>query len=131
MAHDHPQMANIATAPIPLGYPYNMPAPIPPSTPRTTRRNMLSNELSESLRRNLLWERQVSKQRPMGVAPRRQVGTLGTGVRPLAAISGNEPQDANASGGGGPTTSANVEERKRKAIARNKSWADDYHGAGW
>lgn len=30
-------------------------------TPRTTRRQMLSTELSESLRRNLLWEREISR----------------------------------------------------------------------
>ena len=35
--------------------------PVPLSTPCTTHRLMLSTELSESLRRNLLWERQVSK----------------------------------------------------------------------
>ncbi|TDL25726.1 hypothetical protein BD410DRAFT_765411 [Rickenella mellea] len=121
-----PQLMHVATAPIVLGYPYNMPTPIPPSTPRTTRRSMLANELSESLRRNLLWERQVSKQRPMGIQPRRQVGALTNGVRPLTNI---RPGDPNP--GPGPTTAENMEERRRKAIARNKSWADDYHAAGW
>lgn len=48
-------------SPIPMTHPYNLPPPAQPSTPRTTRRVMLQKELSESLRRNLLWERQVSR----------------------------------------------------------------------
>ncbi|GAA98779.1 hypothetical protein E5Q_05467 [Mixia osmundae IAM 14324] len=39
----------------------------PPQTPRTTRRNMLAAELSESMRRNLLWERQI-RNRAFGIA---------------------------------------------------------------
>ena len=62
-----------------LGYPYDLlPTPVPPSTPRTTRRNMLRKELPESLRRNLLWERQVSKQRPIGPVRKASSGN-GTG----------------------------------------------------
>ncbi|KAI8445853.1 hypothetical protein BY996DRAFT_8465475 [Phakopsora pachyrhizi] len=39
------------------------PEPIaPPLSPRTTRRNMLANEMTESVRRNLLWERQIRTQ---------------------------------------------------------------------
>src|ERR1700691_369578 len=58
-AVDRPVLPTVTSAPVPFGHPYNLPAPAPPSTPRTTRRQMLSTELSESLRRNLLWERQV------------------------------------------------------------------------
>jgi len=43
----------------------------PPQTPRTTRRAMLATELSESLRRNLLWERQMRNRVMGGAAPRR------------------------------------------------------------
>ncbi|GAA5998290.1 uncharacterized protein JCM10292_001100 [Rhodotorula paludigena] len=45
----------------------------PPQTPRTTRRAMLATELSESLRRNLLWERQMRNRVMGGAAPRRPV----------------------------------------------------------
>lgn len=39
------------------------PEPVaPPLSPRTTRRNMLANEMTESVRRNLLWERQMRAQ---------------------------------------------------------------------
>ncbi|KII85260.1 hypothetical protein PLICRDRAFT_701423 [Plicaturopsis crispa FD-325 SS-3] len=121
-----PPLPSISTAPIPLGHPYNLPAPAPPSTPRTTRRQMLSTELSESLRRNLLWERQVSKISMIG-ARRRGTGT--GGLRPLTATT-------SADGVGNAGTSAKSEaeekeERKRVALARNRSWADDYHYAGW
>ena len=59
---EHPPMPT----PIPVGHPYNLPLPAAPSTPRTTRRQMLQMEMSESLRRNLLWERQVSKVNLVG-----------------------------------------------------------------
>ncbi|KAF8339710.1 uncharacterized protein EI90DRAFT_2271893 [Cantharellus anzutake] len=48
--------------PLALPHPYNLPPPPPPQTPRTTRRVMMANEMSESLRRNLLWERQLSRR---------------------------------------------------------------------
>lgn len=48
------------------------PEPVaPPLSPRTTRRNMLANEMTESVRRNLLWERQMRTQ-SMGIVPTRQ-----------------------------------------------------------
>jgi hypothetical protein len=61
MAMGRPILPTVATAPIPLNHPRNLPAPAPPTTPRTTRRQMRATELSESLRRNLLWEQYVSK----------------------------------------------------------------------
>jgi len=75
-------------SPIPVVHPYNLPPPAPPSTPRTTRRLMLSTELSESLRRNLLWERQVSKVNLAAVRRTASGGgsrhsLLGGGVQPL------------------------------------------------
>jgi hypothetical protein len=126
---DHPNMVNPNAAPIPLHHPYNLPPPSAPSTPRTTRRHMLSTELSESLRRNLLWERQVSK---VGGQPyqRRPVSALTPGLRPLTSV--NEGQ---ASGSGSADTdkpkSDSKEERRKKALDRNRSWADEYHYSGW
>ena len=102
-------LSSIATAPIPLNHPYNLPAPAPPMTPRTTRRQMLSTELSESLRRNLLWERQVSKANMLAGARRSQR---------LQQTQEGQPVDER-------------EERRRAAMAGNRSWADDFHYAGW
>ena len=127
---DPPHSANPNNiAPIPLHHPYNLPPPSAPSTPRTTRRHMLSTELSESLRRNLLWERQVSK---VGGQPyqRRPVSALNPGIRPLTSV--NESQ-ASGSGSGDPDKPKpeSKEERRKKALDRNRSWADEYHYSGW
>lgn len=125
---DHPNAVN-HVGPIPLHHPYNLPPPTAPSTPRTTRRHMLSTELSESLRRNLLWERQVSK---VGGQPyqRRPVSTLNPGIRPLTSV--NESQ-ASGSGSGDTDNPKpdSKEERRKKALDRNRSWADEYHYSGW
>ncbi|PFH48307.1 hypothetical protein AMATHDRAFT_150195 [Amanita thiersii Skay4041] len=121
-------------APIPQVYPYNLPLTALPTTPRTTRRHMLQTEMSESLRRNLLWERQVSKNTIIGF--RRTASTGGAGA---AGVRGN------GAGGGllKPLTTMTTaqqqqqvddEERRRRALAlaRNRSWgADDYHYTGW
>lgn len=127
---DHPNSVNPNNVtPIPLHHPYNLPPPTAPSTPRTTRRHMLSTELSESLRRNLLWERQVSK---VGGQPyqRRPVSTLVPGIRPLTSV--NEGQ---ASGSGSRDTDnpkpESKEERRKKALDSHRSWADDFHTSGW
>ncbi|TFK81716.1 hypothetical protein K466DRAFT_604271 [Polyporus arcularius HHB13444] len=145
-AGGRPQLPSVATAPIPLSHPYNLPAPAPPMTPRTTRRQMLQTELSESLRRNLLWERQVSR---INVTARRGGGVLGSGLRPLTAMPGDgaqQQQQAGAPPAGqqqqqqqqqqrGPDEQAqnggDREERTRRAMARNRSWADEYHYSGW
>jgi hypothetical protein len=126
-----PKLHTVATAPIPFGHPYNLPAPAPPSTPRTTRRQMLSTELSESLRRNLLWERQVSKINMVGgVRRQNSSGMLGNGLRPLTStttVSVAKKDEAI-------TKSKSIDEqaeKKRAAMARNRSWADDYHYDGW
>ncbi|KAH8092627.1 hypothetical protein BXZ70DRAFT_448689 [Cristinia sonorae] len=127
-------LPTVATAPIALGYPYNLPAPALPMTPRTTRRQMLATELSESLRRNLLWERQVSKINMAGGA--RRGGLLGGGLRPLTAVNQEATTSANGNTNGRSNTrtssgAAEKDERKRAAMARNKSWGDDYHTSGW
>ena len=164
--------------PIPVNHPYNLPPPAPPSTPRTTRRLMLSTELSESLRRNLLWERQVSKVNLAAIMRRTassggsRLSNLG-GLQPLEPLTtppnmvqllpkgsmtypnpgspvdsvrprlGSSEGDATkkerrASGGAGdhpgPPSVLNEKEKEQKrslAMARNRSWANDYHFAGW
>ncbi|CCM03602.1 uncharacterized protein FIBRA_05740 [Fibroporia radiculosa] len=122
-----PQFPSVATAPIPLGHPYNLPAPAPPMTPRTTRRQMLSTELSESLRRNLLWERQVSRNNMTGA---RRGGLLGNGLRPLTAVNTDAPRQ-NEPGTRSGNEADDREARRQRAAARNRSWADDYHFVGW
>ena len=159
-------------APIPVGHPYNLPPPAPPSTPRTTRRLMLSTELSESLRRNLLWERQVSKVN-LAPAVRRTASGGGSrhsllgGIQPLTTApnvvqlhpkgtvaqpnpgspvrtkeeGGGGAKERRASGGAlggghnrpGPSVydESEREKRKRLQMARNRSWANDYHFVGW
>ena len=96
---------------------------------------MLSTELSESLRRNLLWERQVSKINMVRTTARRGGGVLGNGLRPLTAVhnGGSQSQQGDGEGEGEDerTSADEREERRRAAIARNRSWADDYHYAGW
>lgn len=95
-------------------------------TPRTTRRQMLSTELSESLRRNLLWERQVSKVNMLGGA--RRGGLLGSRLQPMTAVNAQQ-QERGVSGG---VSALDERERQRRAaIARNRSMDDEYHTAGW
>ncbi|KAH9019207.1 hypothetical protein EDB84DRAFT_1275926, partial [Lactarius hengduanensis] len=151
-----PLLQTVATAPIPLNHPWNLPVPAPPTTPRTTRRQMLATELSESLRRNLLWERQVSKTSLLGNGGRRNGNVFGGGggtgtggMRTAATVNGNaqagpsqqqqqqqqqQPQrQGNSAGPGDGATGAVVEdvaERRRRALARNRTW-DDFHYFGW
>ena len=154
-----PLLQSVATAPIPLNHPWNLPTPAPPTTPRTTRRQMLATELSESLRRNLLWERQVSKTNLLGTAGRRNGGGGtggGGGLRMAVAVnvsaqagpSQQQPQrrqqqqqqqqpPPRQAGSAGPGEGApvaavedNVAERRRRALARNRTW-DDFHYFGW
>lgn len=130
------------TSPIPLSHPYNLPAPAMPSTPRTTRRLMLSQEMSESLRRQLLWERQVSKAN----VPRR-TQSISNGIHPHAALQAQ----ATASGQTAPrrpaamsvwlspaeqqARDAEIRRRERREIQeRNRNWmhdSADFHRAGW
>ena len=83
-------------------------------TPRTTRRQMLQTELSESLRRNLLWERQVTRANMAG----RRGGVLGGGLRPLTTMGEGSGQQQR-------------EDEREDARRRNRSWADEYHYTGW
>ncbi|KAH0825779.1 hypothetical protein J3R83DRAFT_8873 [Lanmaoa asiatica] len=121
-----PGLLSSTTAPIPVGHPYNLPAAAPPMTPRTTRRRMLKTELSESMRRQLLWERQVSSNTNPALVARRASQGVG-GLRPLTSTSSEGIRDTS-------TRSAEAQdrdERRRRAMARNRSWADDYHYSGW
>lgn len=152
-----PVRMHSSPAPIPQGltHPYNLPLTALPTTPRTTRRHMLQTEMSESLRRNLLWERQVSKNNILGF--RRTASSGGgargnalNGLRPLTTTA-NEPPNIvhlsakgsknNVNGNqnnvaGGPSQLGVMgpvaEEPSMRPFARNRSWAaDDYHYAGW
>ena len=148
-----PILPTVATAPIPLNHPWNLPAPAPPTTPRTTRRQMLATELSESLRRNLLWERQVSKTNLLGNAGRRNgIGGGGGGSRLVTTVvNGNGNAQAGPSQqqqqhqqqqqqqqhrhqrgqGSGDGAQDSIAERRQRALARNRTWADDFHYTGW
>jgi len=131
------------TAPIPLGHPYNLPPPDPPTTPRTTRRQMLGTELSESLRRNLLWERQVSKNNVAGMKRSSSTIVSRNGTQPFVGMprvvqlhaKGTIPpdqQDDPSKRVLGVLSDENEREEMRKhAMARNRSWANDFHYAGW
>jgi len=133
------------SVPIPL-HPYNLPLPAPPTTPRTTRRQMLSTELSESLRRNLLWERQVSKNNLAamrrsssgGVNQHDGLGRLQpfTTIAPVVQLHAKgtiplDQQEDPAKRAGGPVTEAEREVMRKHAVARNRSWANEFHYAGW
>lgn len=128
-----PHLTSVTSAPIPVGHPYNLPAPSAPSTPRTTRRQMLATELSESLRRNLLWERQVSKN-VMGQRRQSATALSGNGLRPMTTLP-EATRHANTPTNNGALHKSHDEtekaDRKRRAMARNRSWADDYHYSGW
>ena len=158
IAGTRPLLQTVATAPIPLNHPWNLPVPAPPTTPRTTRRQMLATELSESLRRNLLWERQVSKTNLLGNGRRNGGGGTGggSGLRmTVAAVNVSaqagpsqqqspqrrpqqqqQPQqrqgNSAGAGEGAPTTAEDnvTAERRRRALARNRTW-DDFHYFGW
>ena len=146
------QVSSPPPVPIPVGHPYNLPLPAPPSTPRTTRRLMLQTEMSESLRRNLLWERQVSKNAMAGFRRTNSSGdasgsgtgrrgnVLGGGVQPFTGAlppvvqltpkkgkgveNGNEAEEE-------PRKPLNRAELEKRALARTKTWANDFHFVGW
>lgn len=107
------------TPSMPLPHPYNLPAPAPPQSPRTTRRQMMANEMSESLRRNLLWERTLS---------RRMLGGF-TRINPAPPTNGR----TSGSGAQQHTGRTSVEARGPPTpLSRTKSWAaDEYHATGW
>lgn len=113
----------------PATVPYDMDVR-PIHSPRTVRRKMIAGELSESLRRNLMWER-TSTRFAMGG------GALGSGLRPLTAARPTVSTTNSDRGPGGGTRSGdedsdrNQTEAGRLALARNKSWANDFHHAGW
>ncbi|KAF9236279.1 hypothetical protein BU15DRAFT_77123 [Melanogaster broomeanus] len=119
------------TAPIPVGHPYNLPAATPPMTPRTTRRRMLKTELSESMRRQLLWERQVSSNTNAALVARRASQLPLGGMRPLTSASTSNMEENRGTSSAKNAEAEDKDERRRRAMARNRSWADDYHYSGW
>ncbi|KJA19830.1 hypothetical protein HYPSUDRAFT_104567, partial [Hypholoma sublateritium FD-334 SS-4] len=137
-----PEQRPPATAPIQVGYPYNLPPPPPPSTPRTTRRQMLSTEMSESLRRNLLWQRQTSKPNPAAIRRTTSAGAsrlnpLGGEQAVLPSMVQLHPKGTKPEGTSqitqkpAPATQQERDEARQRRISRNKSYADDYHYTGW
>ncbi|KAF8901522.1 hypothetical protein CPB84DRAFT_1777530 [Gymnopilus junonius] len=137
---------------IPLDYPYDLPITAPPSTPRTTRRLMLSTELPESLRRNLLWERQVNKVNSTSLKRSGSGGGSNYSVladhKSLTASPSIAQLDANGTdmpdnfknddaesrrtaGGLGEQDRLERGEKKGKVATRSKSWVNDYHYSGW
>ncbi|KAF9493323.1 hypothetical protein BDN71DRAFT_1395288 [Pleurotus eryngii] len=138
--------ARVSATPVPLAHPYNLPPPSPPSTPRTTRQRFLQSEMPESLRRNLLWERQVSK---MNLGPRRRSTGTGEAAAGRPGHLTTTPSMVQLSAKTSNTSVREEEEKERQrqrqleakeneermrrvlAKTRNRSWADDYHASGW
>ncbi|KAF5359358.1 hypothetical protein D9756_003596 [Leucocoprinus leucothites] len=119
----------ISIPPPRLYYPYNLPPPNPPTTPRTTRRKMLAVEIPESLRRNLLWERQVSQAHPRGLkrsASSGDVQVKGWEIPNVVKLTPkglrSEPEDEQKE---------RTRESRRRYLARTRSWLFEYHVAGW
>ncbi|KAG8704099.1 hypothetical protein FRC09_003762 [Ceratobasidium sp. 395] len=134
MRHGQPDPRSPALAPRPAPQPPPTPVPYgmdvrPIHSPRTVRRKMIAGELSESLRRNLMWER-TSTRFAMGG------GALGSGLRPLTSTrpgvtATNSDRGPGGTRSGDEDNSQQLNEAGRLALARNKSWANDFHHAGW
>ncbi len=58
-------------------------------SPRTTRRNMLSTELTESLRKHILWERQVKRQTSNAILKRKDTAPTKILQNPTSEIRGS------------------------------------------
>ncbi|KAH6913526.1 hypothetical protein BKA70DRAFT_724918 [Coprinopsis sp. MPI-PUGE-AT-0042] len=134
----------VTPQPIPLMHPYNLPVAAIPTTPRTTRKLMLRTELSESVRRGLLWERQqgvkpikrtASASNAEGIArfppiPQLAASPSMVQLRPkVRRLEGQEQGVITA-----PVKKATpeeLEERKKRALARNRSDANNFHTSGW
>ena len=105
---------------------------------------MLRTELSESVRRGLLWERQ------QGVKPIKRTASAsnaeGARVPPIPQLAASpsmvqlRPKVRRLEGleevdpTGPPSKKATpeeLEERKKKALARNRSDANNFHTSGW
>lgn len=144
-----PQVPPVPT-PIPVNkfvYPYTMPIAAAPTTPRTTRRKMYSTEIPEDLRRDVLWAHKIEREETIGVKRSSSSGgmrhsALGNGLRPLTTVPSVVQLHAKGTGPPGSSTKDDgplrrglsgraKEEKRRDAMARNKSWADDYHYSGW
>ncbi|KXN84075.1 hypothetical protein AN958_00490 [Leucoagaricus sp. SymC.cos] len=108
-----------------LHYPYNLPSPNPSTTPRTTRRKMLAVEIPESLRRNLLWERQVSQAYPRGLKKSASSNDVVKGWEIPNVVKltpkGVKPDDQKDK----------KDESRRRYLARTRSWLFEYHVTGW
>ncbi|KAF4617806.1 hypothetical protein D9613_006181 [Agrocybe pediades] len=117
-----------------------------PSSPRTTRRTMFSAEIPESLRHDVFWLHKVEREEAAGIRRSASVGgsepsVLGNPLRPLTTVpsvvtlfsKGSVLPKTGMADDMPVAESSNRErdERRREAMARNKSWANDYHTSGW
>ena len=125
---EHRPAEPISIPPPRMYYPYNLPPPNPPTSPRTTRRKMLTVEIPESLRRNLLWERQVSQAHRRGLKRSASSGDVAKGweipnvVKLTPKWLKQEPVDEEKE---------RLKESRRRYLARTRTWLFEYHGAGW
>ncbi|KXN84071.1 hypothetical protein AN958_00486 [Leucoagaricus sp. SymC.cos] len=86
---------------------------------------MLAVEIPESLRRNLLWERQVSQAHPRGLKRSASSNDVVKGWEIPNVIKltpkGVKPDDQKDK----------KDELRRRYLARTRSWLFEYHATGW
>ncbi|KIW04410.1 uncharacterized protein PV09_04686 [Verruconis gallopava] len=94
----------------------------PALSPRTTRRNMLSTELTESLRKHILWDRQVNRSTTNAALKRRHTAQDMTKIRHFPGE--NHPQTFMAS---------KVPQSVKSSWNNNyfDSGLQEYHQKGW
>jgi hypothetical protein len=99
---------------------------------------MLRNEIPENLRRQMLWERQqvegpLNRTRPSRDNELKPLATTPNMVqlRPKGSTNQERLEGSGDSERRGEETEEDMAEKWRKAIARNRNWADTYHTSGW
>ena len=94
----------------------------PALSPRTTRRNMLSTELTESLRKHLLWDRQVNRSTTAAALKRRHTAQDMTKLQHFPGE--NQPKTYMP---------ANVPQSVKNSWNHNyfDSGLQEYHQRGW
>lgn len=131
--------------PIPLMHPYNLPVAAIPTTPKTTRRMMLRTEMSESVRRGLLTERQqgvrpikrttsASNAEGLGrfpAIPQLAASPSMVQLRPKVRRLDGQEEGVVTAPPVKKATPEELEERKKRALARNRSDANNFHTSGW
>ncbi|KAF9443447.1 hypothetical protein P691DRAFT_797405 [Macrolepiota fuliginosa MF-IS2] len=85
---------------------------------------MLAVEIPESLRRNLLWERQVSQAHPRGLKRSASSSDVkGWHIPNVVKLTpkGAKPDERKES----------KDEKRARWLARTRSFAFEYHAVGW